>query len=82
MLLQLLLRPGEYTEAASELMICCRKAFSVHDLESSEEDESEDAASPELMDVLVDTLLSLLPQSSAPLRSAVEQVCCILFFIL
>ena len=29
---------------------------------------------PELMDVLVDTLLSLLPLSSAPLRYAVEQV--------
>lgn len=75
LLLQLLLRPGEFTEAASELIICCRKAFSVHDPpESSGEDESEDGGSPELMDVLVDTLLSLLPQSSAPLRSAVEQV--------
>lgn len=75
LLLQLLLRPGEFTEAASELIICCRKAFSIHDLpESSGEDEAEDGGSPEMMDVLVDTLLSLLPQSSAPLRSAVEQV--------
>lgn len=75
LLLQLLQRPGEFTEAASELIICCRKAFSIHDPpESSEEDEAEDGESPELMDVLVDTLLSLLPQSSAPLRSAVEQV--------
>ncbi|KAL2936701.1 rDNA transcriptional regulator pol5 [Bienertia sinuspersici] len=74
LLLQLLLRPGEFTEATSELIICCRKAFSIHDLaDSSGEDETEDG-SPELMDVLVDTLLSLLPQSSAPLRSAVEQV--------
>lgn len=74
LLLQLLLRPGEFTEAAFELIICCRKAFAVHDLtESSGEDEPDDG-SPELMDVLVDTLLSLLPQSSAPLRSAVEQV--------
>ncbi|XP_021717215.1 myb-binding protein 1A-like protein [Chenopodium quinoa] len=75
LLLQLLLRPGEFTEAASELIICCRKAFSVLDApESSGEDEAEDGESPELIDVLVDTLLSLLPQSSAPLRSAVEQV--------
>lgn len=76
LLLQLLLQPDEYSEAASELMICCRKAFSIHDLlgSSSGEDESEDGESPELMDVLVDTLLSLLPQSSAPLRFAVEQV--------
>ena len=34
----------------------------------------DDSESPELMDVLIDTLLPLLPQSSAPLRSAVEQV--------
>lgn len=75
LLLQLLLRPDEYSEAASELIICCQKAFSVHDLlGSSGEDELDDGESPELMDVLVDTLLSLLPQSSAPLRSAVEQV--------
>ncbi|XWS68192.1 hypothetical protein CRYUN_Cryun04dG0070100 [Craigia yunnanensis] len=31
-------------------------------------------ATPKLMDVLVDTLLSLLPQSSAPMHSAIEQV--------
>ncbi|KAJ8452922.1 hypothetical protein Cgig2_014685 [Carnegiea gigantea] len=75
LLLQLLLRPDEYSEAASELIICCQKAFSVHDLlGSSGEDELDDGESPELMDVLVDTLLSLLPQSSAPMRSAVEQV--------
>ncbi|KAL9231928.1 hypothetical protein vseg_007086 [Gypsophila vaccaria] len=75
LVLQHLLRPGEFTEAASELIICCQKAFPVNnDLEVSREDEPEDGESPELMDVLVDTLLSLLPQSSAPLRSAVEQV--------
>ncbi|XP_074286005.1 uncharacterized protein LOC141611379 [Silene latifolia] len=75
LLLQLLLRPGEIAEAASELVICCRKAFPVNDdAESSGEEESHDGESPALMDVLVDTLLSLLPQSSAPLRSAVEQV--------
>ena len=79
LLLQLLLRPDEYFEAASELIICCQKAFSFHDLlGSSGEDELDDGESPELMDVLVDTLLSLLPQSSAPLRSAVEQVIALL----
>ncbi|GAB4850061.1 hypothetical protein Ancab_029360 [Ancistrocladus abbreviatus] len=75
LLLQLLLRPGEFSEAASELIICCQKAFAVHDLlDSSGEDETETDGLPDLMDVLVDTLLSLLPQSSAPMRSAVEQV--------
>ncbi|KAJ7968340.1 DNA polymerase V [Quillaja saponaria] len=75
LLLQVLLRPGEYSEAASELVICCKKAFSASDLlESSGEDDLEADATPELMDVLVDTLLSLLPQSSAPVRSAIEQV--------
>ncbi|WVY93844.1 hypothetical protein V8G54_032932 [Vigna mungo] len=74
LLLQVLLCPGEYAEAASELIICCKKAFSDSDLpESSGEDVEVDDA-PELMDVLVDTLLSLLPQSSAPMRSSIEQV--------
>ena len=71
----MLLRPGEYSEAASELIICCKKAFSACDLpESSGEDDLEADDAPELMDVLVDTLLSLLPQSSAPVRSSIEQV--------
>ncbi|KAF8013874.1 hypothetical protein BT93_I1667 [Corymbia citriodora subsp. variegata] len=76
LLLQVLLRPEEYAEAASELVICCKKAFSSSDLlESSGEDEmSGGDGAPELLDVLVDTLLSLLPQSSAPMRAAIEQV--------
>ncbi|XP_051146638.1 rDNA transcriptional regulator pol5 [Andrographis paniculata] len=75
LLLQILLRPGECFEAASELVMCCKKAFGSSDLlASSEEDESDGEDAPELMDVLVDTLLSLLPQSSAPMRSAIEQV--------
>lgn len=75
LLLQVLLRPGEFTEAASELIICCKKAFASPDiLDSSGEDEPDADEVPELMDVLVDTLLSLLPQSSAPMRSAIEQV--------
>ncbi|KAK7328063.1 hypothetical protein VNO77_22159 [Canavalia gladiata] len=75
LLLQVLLHPGEYSEAASELIICCKKAFSASDLpESSGEDDVEDDDAPKLMDVLVDTLLSLLPQSSAHMRSSIEQV--------
>ncbi|KAK2983205.1 hypothetical protein RJ640_018550 [Escallonia rubra] len=75
LLLQILLRPGEFSEAASELVMCCKKAFPSPDLlESSGEDEPDGDGTPELMDVLVDTLLSLLPQSSAPMRSAIEQV--------
>lgn len=70
----MLLRPGEFIEAASELVICCKKAFVASDLDSSGEDEIDGDAAPELMDVLVETLLSLLPQSSAPMRSAIEQV--------
>ncbi|XVE93570.1 hypothetical protein REPUB_Repub01dG0206200 [Reevesia pubescens] len=75
LLLQVLLRPGEFCDAASELIICCKKAFAApDDLNSSGEDELDSDAAPKLMDVLVDTLLSLLPQSSAPMRSAIEQV--------
>ncbi|OVA10779.1 DNA polymerase V [Macleaya cordata] len=75
LLLQVLLRPGEFFEAAFELVMCCKKSFPSPDLlDSEEDDELDDSEKPELMDVLVDTLLSLLPQSSPPLRSAVEQV--------
>lgn len=77
LMLQILLRPGELSDTASEIVICCKKAFASSDiLNSSGEDELEGDgdALPELMDVLVDTLLSLLPQSSAPMRSAIEQV--------
>lgn len=76
LLLQVLLRPGEFSEAASELIICSKKAFAVSDLlPSFGEDEMDGDATPELMDVLVDTLLSLLPQSSTPMRTSIEQVC-------
>ncbi|GAB2269508.1 hypothetical protein Dimus_004425 [Dionaea muscipula] len=76
LVLQLLLQPaGDLSEAASELIICCQKAFAVHDLlDSAGEEETEHGESPHLMDVLVDTLLSILPQASAPMRSSVEQV--------
>lgn len=75
LVLQILLRPEEFSEAASELIICCKKAFAAGDLlDSDGEEEEESGGMPVLMDVLVDTLLSLLPQSSAPMRSAIEQV--------
>ncbi|XVF44901.1 hypothetical protein PTKIN_Ptkin02bG0160600 [Pterospermum kingtungense] len=75
LLLQVLLRPGEFCDAASELIICCKKAFAApDDIDSSGEDDLDSDSAPELMDVLVDTLLSLLPQSSAPMRSAIDQV--------
>ncbi|CAA0807383.1 DNA polymerase V family [Striga hermonthica] len=74
LLLQIILRPGEFFEAASELVMCCKKAFGSSDLLGSSEEDEYDEGAPELMDVLVDTMLSLLPQSSAPLRSAIEQV--------
>eukprot|EP01018_Ginkgo_biloba_P010689 Gb_31883 [translate_table: standard] len=73
LLLQILLRPGEVCETATELVICCKKAFgSVLELEV--EDQDDEGEPPVLMDVLVDTLLSLLPQSPAPVRGSVEQV--------
>ncbi|KAM1233098.1 hypothetical protein EV1_002755 [Malus domestica] len=75
LLLQMLLRPKEYLEAVSELIICCKKAFPVADLlDSPGEDDLDDDGAPAVMDVLVDTSLSLLPQSSAPMRTAIEQV--------
>ncbi|XP_071736935.1 uncharacterized protein [Rutidosis leptorrhynchoides] len=73
LLLQLLLRPGEFSEAASEMIICCKKFFPSPDLIDSDE-EPDSSEAPESMDVFVDTLLSLLPQSSAPMRSAIETV--------
>lgn len=78
LLLQVLHRPGEFSEAVSELVICCKKAFGASDLLDLGEDELDSDANPELMDVLVDTMLSLLPQSSAPMRSAIDQVCAIM----
>lgn len=76
LLLQVLLHPGEFCEAATELVLCCKKIFPVPSLldPSMDEKESDESAIPEMMDVLVDTLLSLLPQCSAPVCSAVEQV--------
>ncbi|KAM7250192.1 hypothetical protein ACFE04_022075 [Oxalis oulophora] len=76
LLLQMLLRPGEFSDAAFELMICCKKSFELSDLlnTSADGEEEDDDEQPDLMDVLVDTLLSLLPQSSASMRFSIEQV--------
>ncbi|KAL6955525.1 DNA-directed DNA polymerase, partial [Sarracenia purpurea var. burkii] len=66
----------EFSETASELTICC-KIFATPDLlDSSREDETDGDGVLALMDALVDTLLSLITQSSAPMRSAIEQVPC------
>lgn len=76
MLLQILLHPGEFSETATELSVCCDKAFkpSLDLLRSDGEGEEDEEEEPAVMDVLVDTLLSLLPHSSAPMRSSIEQV--------
>ncbi|KAJ4786518.1 DNA polymerase V [Rhynchospora pubera] len=75
LLLQILLHPGEFHEAAIDLTICCKKAFSfLSQGNSEEEEEEEEGSAPQFMDVLVDTFLSLLPHSSGPLNYAIEQV--------
>ncbi|KAL9689369.1 hypothetical protein QQ045_009754 [Rhodiola kirilowii] len=63
LVLQEFLLPGQYIEPARELLVCCEKELLLKDDET-----------PEFTDVLVDTLLSLLPQSSASLRFTIEQV--------
>ncbi|KAL3843805.1 hypothetical protein ACJIZ3_001208 [Penstemon smallii] len=60
LLLQILLRPREFFEAASKLVMCCKKAFGSSDLvDPSEEDEPDEDGAPELMDVF-DGLLRML----------------------
>ncbi|RAL45000.1 hypothetical protein DM860_003759 [Cuscuta australis] len=74
LLLQILLQPEEFYEAASELVMCCKATIGPFDLlGSSGEDEPVEESAPPVMDVLVDTMLSLLPQSSASMRTAIEQ---------
>ncbi|KAJ8764735.1 hypothetical protein K2173_009123 [Erythroxylum novogranatense] len=74
-LLQLLLQPEEFSEAVSELIILCKKGYqSSGFVEYSDEEELDNDTTSQFIDVLLDTLLSLLPQSSAPIRSAIEQV--------
>ncbi|CAL9028813.1 unnamed protein product [Prunus brigantina] len=61
-------------QIVSELIICCKKAFP--DLLDSPGEDGLDAddAPAVIMDVLVDTLLSLMPQSSAPMLTSIELV--------
>lgn len=66
--------PSVALEIASEITICCNKAFG--DLVELEVESPEDGEEPAFMDVLVDVLLSLLAQPSAPIRAAAEQVRC------
>ena len=73
LLLQIPLKHEEVCETATELLICCKEAFgNVIDLDV--ESDNEENVRPAFMDVLIDALLSLLPQSSGPVRVAVEQV--------
>lgn len=77
LLLESLLEPGSGNENAAELIICCSKAFNdLPELAALEvvETEEQSESVPPVMDVLLDILLSLLAQSSAPLRAAAEQV--------
>ncbi|KAK8938561.1 hypothetical protein KSP39_PZI011336 [Platanthera zijinensis] len=73
LVLQILLHPNDFSEAASDLIICCNKLFpSTADNDS--EDAFDDNDMPKLMDVLVETLLSILPRSSGRMSYVVEQV--------
>lgn len=79
LVLQVLLCPEEFYEAASELAICCEKAFpttaaATHGDSFVGENEFDDNEMPDLMDVLLETFLSLLPNSSGPMCFAIEQV--------
>ncbi|XP_020245832.1 uncharacterized protein LOC109823836 isoform X2 [Asparagus officinalis] len=75
--LQVLLCPEEFYEAASELVICCDKAFlataAAQGGSSGEGNELDDNEMPDLTDVLLENFLSLLPRSSGSLCFAIEQ---------
>uniref|UniRef100_A0A0D6QZH6 DNA polymerase V n=1 Tax=Araucaria cunninghamii TaxID=56994 RepID=A0A0D6QZH6_ARACU len=73
LLLQIPLSHGDICEAAAELLICCKEAFG-DVIELDVESNNDENAMPVFMDVLIDALLSLLPQSPAPVRVAVQQV--------
>ncbi|KAH7421565.1 hypothetical protein KP509_13G063900 [Ceratopteris richardii] len=63
------------SDLAMELIMCCKKAFgNLIKLDILDDGESEEEEAPFFMDVLVETLLSLLAQPSAPMRTAAEQV--------
>lgn len=73
MLFESRLVPRLAVENAAEITMCCKKAFGdLVELEGELEEDGEEE--PAFMDVLVDVLLSLLAQPSAPIRAAAEQV--------
>ncbi|KAK8562785.1 hypothetical protein V6N12_010855 [Hibiscus sabdariffa] len=75
LLLQVFLGPREFSDVASKLIICCKNvSTSCRDIGSNGEDDLDNDPTLELTDVLVDTLVSLSPHSSAPKRSVIEQV--------
>ncbi|KAG0454807.1 hypothetical protein HPP92_024099 [Vanilla planifolia] len=76
MVLQILLHPDDFSEAALDFVICCKKAFpAAANCDFSEDEDSVyDNDMPNLMDVLVETLLSVLPRSSVRMCYVVEQV--------
>lgn len=77
LLMQLLLQSATtgVTDIASELILCCKKVFGdLIDVDANGISHEENEQPQLFMDVLVDILLSLLAQSSAPIRVAAEQV--------
>lgn len=77
LLMQLLLQSvtaAHVNEIAAELIICCERVFGELIEVDAKGDDQEEEDSPVFMDVLVDILLSLLAQASAPIRAAAEQV--------
>ncbi|CAK9270133.1 unnamed protein product [Sphagnum jensenii] len=74
LLLESFLEPGSVSGSAVDLAICCRKAFPGISAEVTDNLQQDSNEMPPVMDVLVDIVLSLLAQSSLPVRAAAEQV--------
>ncbi|CAM6049668.1 unnamed protein product [Sphagnum compactum] len=74
LLLESFLEPGSVSGSAVDLAICCRKAFPGISAEVTDNLQLDSNEMPPVMDVLVDIILSLLAQSSLPVRAAAEQV--------
>ena len=75
LLMQLLLRSvtSQVVEIAADLIMCCKRAFGdLIDVDTEGSDNGEEL--PNFIDVLIDILLSLLTETSAPIRAAAEQV--------
>lgn len=74
LLLESFLEPGSVSGSAVDLAICCRKAFPGISAGVTDNLQHDSNEMPPVMDVLVDIILSLLAQSSLPVRAAAEQV--------